>query len=115
MRNGPSSWRQSQWISLPSGNPVGYRRFAVQRRTGSDSRAGGDQQNAGPDRQVIERLLECRGERGGMHLLVLGDDNTLGSYTELPRERGTVSAPRRRGDDDIDVGQRQRGVAQAVA
>jgi len=50
-----------------------------------------------------------------MHLFVLGDDNALGSYIELRRERGTVSVPRGRSDDDVDVGQRHRGVAQALA
>src|SRR3984957_15641688 len=102
MRNGSSSWRQSQRISLPSGNPVGYRRFAVQRGAGSDSRRGGDEHDTRAYRKVVERLLECRGERGGMHLLVLGDDDALGSYIELRRERGMISTPRRRGDEDIE-------------
>jgi hypothetical protein len=39
-----------------------------------------------------------------MHLFVLGDNNALGSYMELRRERSTVSVPCRRGDDDVDVG-----------
>ena len=49
-----------------------------------------------------------------MHLLVVGDDDPLGGYVEVRSECGTISVPCRRGDDDIDVGQRQRGVVQAV-
>src|ERR1700756_3815799 len=105
MQNGSLSWRQSQSISLPSGNPLGYRRFAVQRGAGNDSRPGGDEHDTRAYRKVAEPLLECRGEGGGMHLLVLGDDDALGRYIELRRERGTVSVPGWRGDDDIDVGQ----------
>jgi hypothetical protein len=39
-----------------------------------------------------------------MHLFVLGDNNALGSYMELRRERSTVSVPCRRGDNDVDAG-----------
>ena len=91
-------------MSLRSRNPIRYRGFVIQHSTGRDPRSGGDDHDTRPGRRVVERLLQRRGEGGGMHLSSSATTMALGSYIELRRERSTVSVPCRRGDDDVDVG-----------
>ena len=91
-------------MSRRSRNPIRYRGLVIQHSTGRDPRSGGDDHDTCPGRRVVECLLQRRGEGGGMHLFVLGDNNALGSYMELRRERSTVSVPCRRGDNDVDAG-----------
>ena len=79
-------------------------RLAVEGGTRGDSRAGGNEQNAGAGRKFFGRNTQCRHQRGGMHALVVGDGDPFDRHCELGGQGGTITRPGRRGDNHVDVG-----------
>ena len=91
------------------------RAFLVESDAGGDPCAGDHEQDAAAFRYMLGTTAQGGDERSGMHTLVVCDDDPFDRNLQPIGECGAVVVPGRSGDDDVDIGDAERGPVQAVA